>query len=183
VADLVAVMLPRSVVERLKREAGRTGLTIEEHILELLLRDLDPSERAREYADAAKALLGQAYEELARGDVRQAAEKAWGAAALAVKAYAAWRTGKRLASHRELWTYTREMITELGGWVSDAWAQASAMHICFYEGWCTREHVEHALERVKRLVDTVASLIESNSSQRKRQEPNEDKVRTTQGSS
>jgi len=102
---------------------------------------------------------GRAREELERGGVRQAAEKLWGAAALAVKAYAAWRDGKRLASNGELWEYTRRMMAELGGWVSDAWAQANAMHVCFYEGWCTREHVEQALERIKRLVENVASRI------------------------
>ncbi len=48
-----------------------------------------------------------------KGDVQQAAEKLWGAAALAVKAYASWREGKRLASHRELWEYSKKLINEL----------------------------------------------------------------------
>jgi hypothetical protein len=82
-----------------------------------------------------------------------------GAAALAVRAYAAWRDGKRLASHSELWEYSKRLMEELGGWVSDAWAHAAAMHVCFYEGWCTREHVEEALRRVGGLVDRVASIV------------------------
>ncbi|MCE4623752.1 MAG: PaREP1 family protein [Caldisphaeraceae archaeon] len=36
--------------------------------------------------------------------------------------------------------------------VSDAWAQATAMHVCFYEGWCSREDVEEAIKRIERLV-------------------------------
>ncbi|MCE4600516.1 MAG: PaREP1 family protein [Desulfurococcales archaeon] len=149
------VRLPRAVAERLEREARKLGVSLEEYVLELILRDLDPPERAREYVEASKDLLERAREELGRGDVRQAAEKAWSAAALAVKAYAAWKEGKRLTSHRELWEWKRRLEEELGGWVSDAWAQATAMHVCFYEGWCGGEDVEEALERVERLVRGV----------------------------
>ena len=76
--SVVAVRLPRSVVERLEREAKRLGLNFEEYVIELVLRDADPSERAREYAEAARDLLDQAREELSRGVARRAAEKAWG---------------------------------------------------------------------------------------------------------
>ena len=132
------VAMPHSVARRLRAEAEKAGLTLEEYLVELVARDLDPPERAREYAEAARDLLEQARGELGKGDVRQAAEKLWGAAALAVKAYASWRDGRRLTSHGELWEYTRRMMAELGGWVSDAWAQANAMHTRFYEDWCTR---------------------------------------------
>ena len=158
-ANTVTIRLPQRVAKRLEREADRLGTTLEEYVLELLLRDLDPPERAREYAEAARDLLEQARKELEKGDVRQAAEKAWGAAALAVKAYASWRDGKRLASHRELWEYSRAMIQEMGDWVSDAWAQANAMHICFPDGWCTREHVEQALKRIQKLVENVEKRV------------------------
>ena len=43
------------------------------------------------YRSAATQLLAQARQELARGDVRQASEKGWGAAAQAVKAVAEGR--------------------------------------------------------------------------------------------
>jgi len=29
------------------------------------------------------------------------------------------------------------------------------MHVCFYEEWCDRGDVEHALERVERLVEEL----------------------------
>ncbi len=158
-ADAVALRIPRGVAERLEQEAKRSGQTLEEYVLDLLLQGLDPPERAREYAEAARSLLEQAREELERGDVRQAAEKLWGAAALAVKAYASWRDGRRLSSHGELWEYKRIMARELGGWVSDAWYAAQSMHICFYEGWCSREDVEEALARIERLVREVERLV------------------------
>ncbi|AEM38418.1 PaREP1 family protein [Pyrolobus fumarii 1A] len=157
--SIVALRLPRSVVERLEREARGLGMGLEEYVLELLLHDLDPPERVREYIEAARLLLQRAREELEKGDVRQAAEKAWGAAALAVKAYAAWRDGRRLASHGELWEYKRRLEKELGEWVHDAWMNATGMHVCFYEGWCTREDVEKALERIGRLVGEIGKRV------------------------
>ena len=143
----------------MKREAGRVGLGIEEYVLELLLRDLDPPERARGYIEAAKDLLEQAREELREGDTRQAAEKLWGAAALAVKAYAEWREGRRLTSHGELWEYKRKVEKELGEWVYDTWAVAQSMHTCFCEGWCSGDDVEKALRKISRLVTEVEKAI------------------------
>ncbi len=54
---------------------------------------MDPRDKAREYIEAARDLLEQTREELEKGDARQAAEKLWGAATLAVNAYAAWMDG------------------------------------------------------------------------------------------
>ncbi len=64
-----------------------------------------------EYVEVAEDFLRRAREELKGGDVRQATEKVWGAAALAVKAYAKWREGRRLVSHGELWEYRRIILT------------------------------------------------------------------------
>lgn len=58
------VRLPQAVVERLEQEARRLGISLEEYVLELVLRDLDPPERAKEYIEASKYLLGQAREGL-----------------------------------------------------------------------------------------------------------------------
>ena len=153
------ITLPRVIVERIRREAERLGLSLDEYLVELLSQSLDPRDRAREYAEAARELLEQARRELEKGNVRQAAEKAWGAAALAVKAYAYWKEQRRLSSHGELWEYARRIKRELGSWVSDAWAQAISMHICFYEGWCTAEDVEEALKRIEKLVKETGSHI------------------------
>ncbi len=158
---LETIVVPASIARRLREEAEKLGLSPEEYLVELLLRDLDPPERAREYIEASKSLLEEAREELHRGDVRQAAEKAWGAAALAIKAYAAWREGRRLTSHGELWECMRRAARELGEWVRDAWAHANAMHVCFYEGWCARDDVEKALERIERLVSGIERRIRS----------------------
>ncbi|MGB9704934.1 MAG: PaREP1 family protein, partial [Pyrobaculum sp.] len=74
-------------------------------------------------------------------------------------AYAYWRDGVRLASHGELWRYKDKIAAELGDWVHDAWAQANAMHINFYEGWATEISVELALHRVRQLVFEIVQKI------------------------
>ena len=148
--------------ERVREEAEKLGLSVEEYVIELLSQGLDPKDKAVEYVEAAEELLNEAREELRMGDARQAAEKLWVAGALAVKAYAYWRNGKRLSSHGELWEYKRKLVKELGKWASNAWAQANTMHTCFYEKWCAREDVEDALEQVEKLVREVASRIKNN---------------------
>ncbi|RLG89097.1 MAG: hypothetical protein DRO18_00010 [Thermoprotei archaeon] len=160
-ASSVTVRLPRGVAKRLEREAKRVGLSLEEYILELALRDLDPSERVWGHIEASKDFLEQAKEELKEGNVRQAAEKVWGAAALSIKAYAEWKEGRRLASHKELWEYMRKLVRELGPWVREVWMYANSMHICFYEEWCDGEDVEEALKRVRKLVSEIGRRIKA----------------------
>jgi HEPN domain-containing protein len=155
-----SIVLRGWVARRLREEAERLGFSVDEYLVELLSQGLDPKGKAREYIEAARDLLGEAREELEKGNVRQAAEKLWGAAALAVKAYAYWRDGRRLSSHGELWEYKRRLEDELGEWIHDAWMNATSMHVCFYEDWCAERDVEDAYKRIERLVRGVESLIE-----------------------
>ncbi len=154
-----AVINRGRIAERVREEAKKLGVSVNEYLVELLSQGLNPRDRAREYVEVAEDLLRQAREELEGSNVRQAAEKAWGAAALAVKAYAGWREGRKLASHGELWEYKRIMQKEVGEWVSDAWNAGNTMYICFYEGWCARKDVEGAYKSVERLVREVVSRI------------------------
>ena len=121
--------------------------------------DLNLKDKARTYIQAALDLIERADAELRKGDLRQASEKIWGAAALALKAHACWRGKGRLASHRELWEYEADLAKELGEWVNDSWYAANAMHANFCEGWADRDGVEGALRRVKKLVKAIAGLI------------------------
>ncbi len=115
-----ALLIRGRLARRVREEAEKLGFSVEEYLVEVLSQSLDPKDRAREYVEAAEDPVEEAREELERGNVRQAAEKLWGAAVLAVKAYAYWREGKRLASHGELWEWKRRLEEELGEWVSDS---------------------------------------------------------------
>lgn len=147
------------VVKRIKREAERLGIPLEEYIVEILSQKLDPYDRAREYIESAKELLEEAEGELAKNNIRRAAEKIWGATALAVKAYAYWRDKRRLSNHKELWEYKDVVARELGDWVRAVFQRASSLHMCFYEGWCTRQDVEDIHGIVRKLVKSIAEEI------------------------
>ncbi len=156
-------MIPESIAKRVRSIAERLGMTLEEYLLDVLTRDLDPDESAREYIEAARSLIKQAREELEKGDLRQASEKIWGACALAIKAHALARRRRRLESHRDLWLYKNEVAKELGDWVRTVFLEADSMHRNFYEGLATREDVENALREVERLVSAISECIEKQS--------------------
>ena len=162
--SLEALLIPESIVKRLREEARRIGLGFDEYIIDLLSRNLDPDDRSIRYAEASRELLDQARKELNKKNIRQASEKLWGSVALAVKAYALWKDKETLTSYSDLWRYSGKIIDELGDWVSDAWTHGNAMHTCFYEGWCSERHVEEALKRIERFVNKVVSLVKNSRS-------------------
>ena len=153
------LVLPEAAYRRLRELAEAEEVSVEELVLNLALRDASPSEAAEAFWEAAEALLDQAEEELRAGDLRQASEKIWGAAALAVKALALERDGRRLTGHRELWRYVADLSRRLGdGQLRRLWQVASSMHASFYEGWATAEYVEDALDDVRAFVERLRGL-------------------------
>jgi len=154
-----SILIKGIIAKRLIEEARKYGMSLEEYLFELLTQGLDPKDKAREYVMVAQELLEEAREELEKDNIRQAAEKVWGATALVIKAHAFWKEGKRLVSHSELWAYKSILASELGEWVRVVFQQASAMHTCFYEGWCDKGDVEAAVKAVKRLVETITEKI------------------------
>ncbi|MBS7653222.1 PaREP1 family protein [Candidatus Bathyarchaeota archaeon] len=156
----VSISLPRSIFKEIEGRAWERGATIE-YLIEALLRDSDPSASATVYLEGALQLLEQAEQELERGDLRQASEKIWGACALAIKAHALSKRGKRIESHRELWSYKNEVADEIGGWVRITFKLADSMHKNFYEDLATREDVEDVLKDVEKLVKAVELSIKS----------------------
>ncbi len=151
--------MPKVVVEELSKRASEAGMSIEEYLLDILVRDVDPGTGAEKYLEGAQQLLEQARQELESGDLRQASEKIWGACALAIKAHALARKGLRLESHRDLWIYKNEVARELGDWVRIAFKLADSMHKNFYEDLATREDVEDVLREVEKLVKSVAKIL------------------------
>ena len=114
---------------------------------------------SRTYQVASGQLLRQAREELAAGDVRQASEKGWGAAAQIVKAIAARRAWDH-QGHRELFLAVDRLRTETGDPdVRRLFDVASALHVNFYEDWRTSEAVAEALDDVERFVHMLEPLV------------------------
>lgn len=113
----------------------------------------------RTYHEASRALLAQAESELASGDVRQASEKGWGAAAQMVKAIAEER-GWDHGSHRLIWRAVNRLATESGDEeIHRLFRTANHLHINFYEDVDTAAHVADGLGDVRRFVDRLEALV------------------------
>ena len=142
------LVLPKSVLEKFRRLAEAEGIQVEELIVEKLVSDLDPEVRVEAYWEMSRTYFKQAEEELAKGDLKQASEKLWGSAALAVKAVAYGREGRRLTGQGEPWEYVNRLIEETGDEeLGSLWRTAISMHVNFYEGWAPGEEIERALKK------------------------------------
>ena len=112
----------------------------------------------QQYREDSRTLLDQGRDELARGDVRQASEQGWGAAAQIVKAVSEGR-GWPHTSHRHLFTAVDTLRYETGDAdVRRLFDVASALHVNSYEDWRSAESVAEALDDVARLLDQLAPL-------------------------
>ena len=106
------------------------------------------TEDEESYATAATELLVKAQESLAEGDLRQASEKGWGAAAQAVKAVA-MRRGWQHQSHAALFEAVQRLMLETGDRSLQVnFHVANSLHYNFYENLMLNETIEVALDQV-----------------------------------
>ncbi len=95
---------------------------------------------------------------LAEGDLTQASEKGWGAAATAIKAVAEHR-GLEHNGHFLLRRILRQLVDETGDQqLSEHFGLAETLHINFYEAWLPPEDVELYLNHVERLIAKLNTL-------------------------
>ena len=110
------------------------------------------------YREQSRAFLEQAHSELQAGDLRQASEKGWGAAAQIVKAAAEAR-GWPHDQHRLLLRAVTGLVQEQGDReIEELFAAARYLHENFYEGEMDERGVAAVLEQVTRLVDKLEAL-------------------------
>ena len=119
---------------------------------------MNPQQTAK-YRAQSRVFLSQAFEELERGDLPQASEKGWGAAAQMVKAIASER-GWRHNSHLRLRRIVGRLSTETGDLtLNDLFDDASFLHRNFYENDRSLEVIQGRLRRVGRFVERVEGLL------------------------
>ena len=117
-----------------------------------------PSEESGKYADQSRDFIRQAREELERGDLAQASEKIWGAAAQAVKSVAEMRGWEH--KHHALiiaaaWRIAREHNRPAIQGMMDA---ASLMHQNFYENLRDEEYIAEKLGQVEESLSAVEEV-------------------------
>lgn len=113
------------------------------------------------YHSASLIFLEQATVELEAGDLRQASEKGWGAAAQIVKAVAEQK-GWEHRQHADLHVAASQIGRQLGE--PDVMAnfnQASHLHWNFYEGLMSEYAVQIGLDLTGRFVKAAEQLLHS----------------------
>ena len=111
-----------------------------------------------EHRETSHRFIEQAVVEHADGDLLQASEKTWGAAAHAVKAIAE-RRGWRHDTHSSLFRAVNNIANELHNpEVEFLFRVASDSHKNFYEGWMVSQEVEDNIEEVKKLVEALDAI-------------------------
>ena len=110
------------------------------------------------YTSMSREYMGHAEEYLQQGDLKQASEKSWGAAACALKAIAEQR-GWLHQSHSLLFDISNQIADELNrAEIRDMFSAAKSMHQNFYENWEPEEGVEYAVGRVKAYLTELESV-------------------------
>ena len=113
---------------------------------------------AQDYLTASRDLLGQAKAEMAAGDIRQASEKGWGAAAQIVKAIAEQRDWRH-RGHGHLHEAVRRLRDETGDQdIRRLFQVANSLHVNFYENWEDPQNVAEGLQDVEQLIDKLEPL-------------------------
>ncbi len=111
------------------------------------------------YRGRSKAFLAKAREELAAGNLEQASEKAWGAAAVMVKA-AATQRGLGHDTHNHLFGVVRTLRTESGDpEMRRLFNDANGLHHNFYERRLSADEVRDDIDSVERFVGKVENLL------------------------
>ncbi|MBM3941897.1 MAG: hypothetical protein FJ316_03025 [SAR202 cluster bacterium] len=113
----------------------------------------------QEYIRTSHELMAKAEDSLAQGDLLQASEKGWGAAAQMVKAVAE-RRGWHHNGNRELYQVVNRLAEESADrQLRVHFNSASALHSNFYEQWMPKEMVEESLVQAREFVQMMEGLL------------------------
>ena len=116
--------------------------------------------RSVRHSETAATFLLKARAYLDEGDLLQASEKGWGAAAQTLKAVAEER-GWRHTSHGDLYRAVDRLVNERADvQLRRLFHSASALHQNFYEGWMTEDSVADGLTAVEDFTQRLAGAID-----------------------
>ena len=108
---------------------------------------------------ASEDILAQAKRELSGGDLAQASEKGWGAAAQMLEAIAE-QLGWEHRRHRHYHQAASRIRAETGdGEIRRLFDSASALHENFYENDMETDEVSDRLDDVEALLDKLRPLL------------------------
>lgn len=122
------------------------------------MEDNGRDETVEKHLSISRDFIRQAQVELDKGERLQASEKAWGAAAHAVKAVAQQREWQH-RSHSHLFQAVSRLSSEQEDpELRSLFNSASTLHQNFYEDWRTEDFVQDGIDDVARLLAKLDSF-------------------------
>ncbi len=113
---------------------------------------------AERYQAVSSTLFEQGQVELDAGDLVQASEKFWGAAAQALKAIAQER-GWDHSSHAHFFSIVRNLVDETGDHhLVELFNAANMLHINFYEHWLEDIEIRTLVDQVRLLLNRLDNI-------------------------
>ncbi len=113
------------------------------------------------YREASRQLLAQARAELDAGDLRQASDKAWGAAAQIVKAAAQIR-GWDHYYHRGLYVTVDRLTDEVGDEEIHAlFSYPNYLHTNFYENSFRARRVARYIALTEQFISKIEAILDA----------------------
>ena len=111
------------------------------------------------YLEKSRVYFRQAHDELAKGDLSQASEKGWGAAAEIVKAFAEGN-GREHHGHREIQSTVNGLVEQTNDpELGNLFDIAAELHRNFYEDWMSAQRVQWGIVAVERFISKVEPLL------------------------
>ena len=115
----------------------------------------------QKYSEDSRDLLVKARVELGIGELRQASEKGWGAAALMIKAVAERREWDH-ERHRHFANAAGCLRSEMGNRdVVRLFQVAESLHVNFYEDQLRPSDIAESLDDVEVLLDLIEPLVQA----------------------
>ena len=115
----------------------------------------------QQYRQASERFMAQARRELADGDLAQASEKGWGAAAQMLKAVAQQRGWEHNRHRHHLVTASRLRSETGDGDIRHLFAVASVLHENFYENVLPPDEIAENLDDVQALPSKLKPLLDA----------------------
>ncbi|MCG2879877.1 MAG: PaREP1 family protein [Vulcanisaeta sp.] len=147
------------LLKLISEESKKRGMDPELFLADLIAQKLDPKGRVSVYLKLHEALLREAEEEYARGDLAQAGEKLWGSVVSLLNAIAESR-GWEHYSHRDYDVIVQNLYEETGDKELVLYfGMAERLHANFYHNFMSKEAFELHRDYVLKLINKLKEFI------------------------
>ena len=156
---MITIEIPERVYEILKTIAKRRGKSINELVLESIVKEFDSKTRIEVYLELHNKYLKEAEELYGKGELAQSSEKYW-RAVVSLLSVIAEKKNLPHYSHRDFWEVIEIIVEETKNpEYSTLFRLAEGLHANFYHNFMRKESFEKHREETLRLIKMLEELI------------------------